>query len=393
MSAVRIGVGVRADAVSVVAVDGEEIVWAGAGSFDNVGDLESVVVDLLKQVPRPRWGRIRAVTAVGPSRCQTRAIVGLPLVSDATVATGLVRENVSRFFLRNGVPLTTASAVAAGDGAWWSAAFEDPVVGVIRSACARSRIKVEAFVPAIAVLAAGIPATEIVWRDGAVTTLSRFDGGRLVACQRVRGEADARSDPFASALDAFGAEASVYVDAYAAAVCQPLRGLPALPGTADAERGATPRWRLAVATLSTCAAALAALVGPALQTRHAAGQAQREAVGLERTARQALTDEADLARFRGALAEFSGLAASSARPVTRILSTLARSLPDSSALVSVRVDTAAAQVVVLAPRAATVLARLERSPLIANPRIIGPITREKVGGREAERVTVTFERR
>lgn len=393
VSVARVGLGVRTNSVSIVAVDGDDIVWAGAGSFDSVDELESIVVDLLKQVPRPRWRRAGAVAAVSPSRCQTRPIVGLPPVRDAAMAAGLVRENAGRFFLCNGVPLTTASTVVASDGTWWSAAFEEPVLGVIRSACAKSGIKVEAFVPAIAILAGAISSKEIVWRDGDVTMLSRFDRGRLVECRRINREASADSVPFARALDAFGAEASVYVDAYAAAVRKPLRDIPSVPGTTDAERNATPRWRLVVATVSTCIAATAALAGPPLQARYAADQAQRETASLERTARQALTDEADLARFRGALAEFSGLAGSSARPVTRLLSTLASSLPDSSALVSVRVDTATAQVVVLAPRAATVLARLERSPLIANPRIVGPITREKVGGRDAERVTVRFERR
>ena len=394
VSVTRLGVAIRAGSVSMIALRDDAIVWAGAGSFDELSELESTLVELLKQVPLSRWIRTRAVAAVSPSRCQTRAVVGLPPVRDAAVASALIRENVSRFFLRNGVPLTTARAIATKDGVWWSAAFEEPVVDVVRSACAKSRIKVEAFVPTIAVLSPRRSTSEIIWPDATVTTLARFDDGRLIECQRIGGDAGAAHNALVpTALDALGAEAPFYVDAYAAAIPRSLREIPTLSGTTQADRDTVPPWRMTIAALAACAACVAGFLGPPLHARFVAEHAQREANRLERIEKQALVDEADLARFRAVLAEFKGLATSSTRPVARLISTLASSLPDSAAIVSVRVDTLTAQIVVLAPRAATVLTRLERSRVIANPRIVGPITREKVAGREAERVIVRFERR
>jgi hypothetical protein len=46
--------------------------------------------------------------------------------------------------------------------------------------------------------------------------------------------------------------------------------------------------------------------------------------------------------------------------------------------------------VVLAPRGGALLTRLERVSGVAAPEIVGPVTREKPGGREVERVTVRF---
>ncbi|MGH7649038.1 MAG: hypothetical protein ACREND_13040, partial [Gemmatimonadaceae bacterium] len=47
-------------------------------------------------------------------------------------------------------------------------------------------------------------------------------------------------------------------------------------------------------------------------------------------------------------------------------------------------------VVALAPHAAAVIDAVERMPGLTSPVIIGPVTKENVGGRNVERVTVQF---
>jgi hypothetical protein len=75
-----------------------------------------------------------------------------------------------------------------------------------------------------------------------------------------------------------------------------------------------------------------------------------------------------------------------------LLAEITRSLPDSSSLVAFQVDsTGLGSVVAVSPHAAAVVDAVERTPGLASPQIVGPVTRERVGGRTLERVSVRFQ--
>lgn len=80
----------------------------------------------------------------------------------------------------------------------------------------------------------------------------------------------------------------------------------------------------------------------------------------------------------------------SRRSTTTLLADLTRALPKEAALVAFRIDTAGGTLVALGTRAAQVMTALEAVKEIASPEIVGPVTRETMGGREVERVTVRF---
>jgi hypothetical protein len=388
----RIGLAVRSDAVSAVAMRRGAIAWVASASLPDASALESVTMELLRNTPRGRWRRVYVVAAIGPTWCQTRRLSGLPPLRDAAVAAALVRENIARFFLRNGAPLLSSTAVPGPDGAWWSAVFDEPVVAAIRSVCEGSGLRLEAVVPTVTILPALIGTDRVIWRDGETSVLARFRDGRLLECHRTRQAPDAPPQ-LPGALTTLGSEAGSYIDAYAAASLDDREHVPAYVPGAEAKSSRVSRWRLVAAATAAGVTAFGALVSPGALALVGAARAEAEAAHLEAAARQPLADEADLARVRAALAEFDALARTSARPSTHLLAELARVLPDSAAIVSVRLDSAGGQVVVLASRAATVLARLERLRIVANPRVTGPITRERVDGHDRERVTVSFERR
>jgi hypothetical protein len=98
---------------------------------------------------------------------------------------------------------------------------------------------------------------------------------------------------------------------------------------------------------------------------------------------------AELRRVTAALDEVAAFDASR-RPATTLLAELTRALPDGAAMVALRIDSAGGSLVAVAPRAPAVLMPLERVPGIRAPEIVGPVTREVLGGREVERVTVRF---
>jgi hypothetical protein len=388
----RLGLAIRNDTVGAVALHGESIAWAASAPFEGTAGLESVIADLLGRAGPQRWRRTRVTVAIGPSRCQTRQISGLPPLRDARVASSLVRENVGRFFLRNGVALTAGLAVSARDGAWWCAAFEEPVVDALRTVCHRGGVRLEGMVPTITVLPAAIQGAAITWRDGPVTIGARYADTRLTEARRLVAGAAYEAVEVCGALSALGPEAAAYADAYAAAVTSSFQGLPALLPDAVARSGDVPRWRFAAALVSASAAVTMAVGAPGLAATYSAVRSERESKRLEIEARGTLEDAGELVQFRAALTEYAGLTVSARSSASRLLAEFATALPDSSAIVSFRIDSTGGQVALLAPLAATVLSRLERARIVGNQQIVGPITREKVDGQERERVTLRFDR-
>jgi hypothetical protein len=72
------------------------------------------------------------------------------------------------------------------------------------------------------------------------------------------------------------------------------------------------------------------------------------------------------------------------------LAAITAALPDSAYLTSLDLRDSAGTVSGLAPRAASVVAAFEQTPVVAAPRLSGPAVREAVSGKDLERFAVTF---
>ena len=73
-----------------------------------------------------------------------------------------------------------------------------------------------------------------------------------------------------------------------------------------------------------------------------------------------------------------------------LLGALAEALPDSSAIVTLRVDSAAGSMTLLSTSAASAIPRLAAVDVIAEPRIFGAVTREAIGAAQLQRIAVRF---
>lgn len=389
VAADRIGLAIGQDTIRAVGLSRGVVVWTGSAIFDDAAALEAAARELLLAAPRKRR-RPRLVVAVGPSRCQTRRLSGIPVIDDDATVTGLVRENLSRFFLRNGIPLATGRAARGADGAWWAAAFEEPVLCALTAVARDTRMRLEGVVPALTLLPEAVKNAELVWRDGDLAVGVRYEGGRLAEVRRIAEPPPPHALELASGLAALGADAATYADAYGAVVTDDLRELPGVnPGAAD-RRASVPRWRLVSVGFVLLLSMVAALLAPVVETTRTIRRAERQVAELAQPAREGFAAEADLALFRSALAEFASLSRASAQPTSRLLAAVAGALPESTAVIGLRVDSAGGQLVVLANRAASVPSRLEATELFAAAEITGAITREVAGGRERERATIRF---
>jgi hypothetical protein len=383
----RLGLGVSRDSVRAVLVREGTVLWHAERV---VGDqsLREVIEELVGMAPLTGWRRPPVIAAVGPVSAQARLLSGLPPI-DAGALRELVRESAGRFFLRNGVPLVTTGVRLKSEGEGWAGAIERPVVEAIEAACQRHRLRLAAVLPAIMTVGHGLPDDTVEWPDGEVRArLTRAHGlVRSISRIIVDDEAETAHPLVAPALAALGADGWRYADAYGAALSSPNDTMAYTPVRSWHTAGGIPRWRLVLASSVLTITIVVAFTLPMLLAARRADRATQVLAQLAAQRRSAIAKETSVDQIARAVAtvrEFER----SRRSQTALLAAITRVLPERSAIVMLRSDSAGVTLVALAPRAALLLSRLEHVPGIAGASVVGPVTREVSGAVEVERVTV-----
>ncbi|HXB23555.1 MAG TPA: PilN domain-containing protein [Gemmatimonadaceae bacterium] len=339
-----IGLAIEPDRLRAVGVRGARVLWGMDAPVTEATTLGDALSVFCAKLPHRRFGRSRVIVALGATFAQTKRLAGLPPIADERVLAKTVSEHAARFFLRNGVPLVTTSVRRDAAGQPWAAALQKNIVDTIVSTCSASRFDLGGIVPAIDVV-----------------------------------------KPDASALAPLGHEAMEFATAYGAAVTQ---GALAWRARATSEETA-PRWRITTIAGACALALILALLATGLGARVAEHRAISHLASLAnstRAAQRAAHDNDLVTRALGEVATFDH----GRRPITVLLSELAKTLPDSSALLAFHIDSTGGSVVALTPRAGALLTRLERVPELASPEITGPVTRETARGHDVDRVAVRF---
>lgn len=384
-----LGIAVGADRIRAVALKGGRIVAATEAEVGPGDSLSAAVAELLSAVPLPRYPRPRVAVALGPSLSQTRRITGLPPLDDARLLAQVVREGAGKFFLRNGVPLATTGVRVIGPGAVWAAALDERAVRAVEAGCRSAGVRVDRFVPAVAVLGRALADAEVLWPDGGAVAEVRLNGGEMQSVRRLSAaQAPAAPPPTpVAALARLGEDGWRFADAYGAASLPQYE--PMVLRASGSAQGDVPGWRMALAGGALAAALAFAALAPAMRAMQAEDRAMGRIAAVQDRRRAASETERELARVTRALAEAAAFDAARYSP-TLLLADLTAALPAGSAIVAFRADTADGSVVALAPRAAAVVRPLEKVPGVVAPEIVGPVTREALAGRELERVTVRF---
>ncbi|HMA25608.1 MAG TPA: hypothetical protein VKP00_16465, partial [Gemmatimonadaceae bacterium] len=188
-----------------------------------------------------------------------------------------------------------------------------------------------------------------------------------------------------------GGDAGEYLAAYAAAVAP--RRLP-LGWRPRADAARVRRWKQ-TARVAACVALLAtvtfALVAPGIR-------AARYAVAWKHELSRSRAAQAELARVQSDLRRVSEaldrIAAYDAGRggITRVLASLSSSLPDSTAILTIHLDSANGSFTAISPHVTNVLPALDDSETIVAPRILGSVTRDLIGGATLERAAFRFRR-
>lgn len=384
----RLGLGIGRDRVSAVLIVGRAVRWAAHSPRHPETALADAIAALLTDCPRRSMLRLTATAAVGPTVSQLKCLTDVPPVPDAKAIVALVRENSGRFFLRNGVPLLISGAHVESPSRIWVAAVDGPVVAEVAAGCRRAGIRLRSVVPSAVSLRHAIRGKSITWLDGDVRLDIAFGDKSPFSVRRMPANGVcSETPPPVSALANLGHDALGSTDAIGAALTPRDEAISVRVD--EAPRVASPR-RLTHAAIACFSACVLALASPGVIASLAARNDRAGEARIEASVRAARSDANELARTT---AEMRSLAdfADARRSMVLLLTEITRALPDSATLVALQVDSGGSgSVVALAPHAAAVVDAVERTPGLASPQILGPVTRESVGGRTMERVAVRF---
>lgn len=387
----RLGLGIGRDRISAVLISGGSVRWAVCRPRQPDAPLADAIASLLAECPRRRVYPVSAIAALGPTVSQLKCLTDVPPLRDAKEFAALVRENTGRFFLRNGVPLLVSRAYVESATRIWIAAMDAPVVADVAAGCRRAGIALRAVVPSAVVLRHAIRDTTITWIDGDVRLDIAYGDNAPTSVRRAPANGAVPEFPqLVGALSELGADARDVIEAAGAALMP--RNESVVVRANDATPRAVPsRRRLTRAALACAVAIAAALVAPGAVASVAARRDRAAEARIGSRAHASRSDANALAQTTAALRALADVS-NSRQSMVLLVAEITRSMPDSSSLVAFEVDsTGLGSVVAVSPHAAAVVDAVERTPGLASPQIMGPVTQERVGGRTVERVAVRFQ--
>ena len=354
------------------------IVWQREVERSAHRDLADVIAELLRAAPSPRIGTRRALAVVGPSAVQLKQLVGLPSLQDPTLLTRIVRESVSRFFLVHAALPVTTSVHRDSRGRLWCAAFDGATLEALTCACDAARVRLLAVAPVVSLLPRILGDGVHVWSDGAIHVELEASSGALTELKRC-------GDGVSIATGEGTVES---VDLQAAEQLSPHAPLAWRPKE-DERRARRRRWRGATVTALALAAGVAAFIAPTARVIRSGTTARSEVDSLIAVRNRVAQNTAALSRVTQDVDLIQSFAAER-RPVTFLLRDLTIALPESTAIVSIRIDSAGGSISAVAPHAADIIPALTGVDGIVLPRLVGAITREMVGSVRLERAAIRF---
>jgi hypothetical protein len=386
----RLGVAIGSREIRAVLVRAGAIEWHASTRISKDNDIAASLQELLTRAPRLTGG-VRVTVVVSPAWVQVKPLMGLPPVKSIRLTEELLRENQQAFYLWKGSPALIAGIQVTNGGATWGAAFDRDVVQQITGGLRAARLSVRRVTPAVAAIVAAIANRPVLWTDGDDSFELEGDRAGIRRLNRVTFNQAADASALPATLVEIGDDALRFADAYAAAVGPRSLAL-SLELQPDASRRlAWTRVRRVVTATAACAAAAFAAFGPGMRARKFA-RAAEVSLGRSRALEIELArNESELRRVTEILNRIESFRLEREK-VTRVLGDVAEAIPDSTAMLTFHVDSVEGAFTAIAPHVADVLPELAEVREVIAPRIVGPVTRESLGGVHMERASFRFRR-
>lgn len=387
----RLGVSIHSGEVRALLVQRGVVRWHASVPCEfSAATAVEVFASLLATLPK-RLGIRRATVAIGPAWCQVKHIEGLPAVRDLAMLTRLLHENSMSFFLRNLGRLAVSDIVRFADGTLWASAFDQEIAMSAIEALKRYRFANACVVPSVTAVAGLAPAGVHVWRDGEHTMELTVDEHRLLRRVR-RASSDDETQPptLSDPLAKLGNDSWVSAAAFGAATTKPapFAWRPA-PDPRRVARAA--RVRVSIGALLATAASVAVLVAPSVRAAQTVRDGSAVMKALRATQTEVARAQGELRRIASTLDRVEQFREQRGK-TTMLLGAISQALPESTALVTLRIDSLDGNFIALTPHASDILPQLVSVTEMLQPRIVGSLTKEMLGAAQLERATVRFKR-
>jgi len=397
-SRTRLGLSVGSEHARLIALAGGELLWAVETPITNQ-DVAAALRELFRAAPLGSsywWPRLRVVGALSPSCVHTKRLIGLPTlgdsVRDADLVAKIVQANVTRFFALNESAQVASGVYFGGNGVVFGAVFDYSVLHAIETVCAEHGVRLVATIPSILVLGRVLDGTRLSWSDGDATVEAEFEHARLSSIRRKTVDesgATGRDYPVPCVLRELGDSACRFVEAFGAATLRSEEQMtiisPSLPPLTKRRRKASVRVALAVAAFT----AIATSIAPLARARYVQVISLRRLATLTDRRRIVLGREAELQQLSARIEDVAEFRKEHPSTV-QLLGAITRVLPLDACIIAIHLDRAGGSLVALASQAARLPALVETVPQVTSVQILGPVTRERVGGQERDRVSIHF---
>jgi hypothetical protein len=387
----RLGVSVSGDVVRGIVVRAGHVVWHGQSPIRDKETAAAALDRVLTQLPPTRIGRPSVRVVLGLASSQVKRLERLPPTRQPKLLDRIVKENADAFFLRLGTRTLVTGVERRADGSTWSAALDAALVEEVIGALRHRGLLPAGVMPFVVAVAHALPSA--TWRvadGGCAVALTTIEGSVIQQCRR--DVAGASAPPRLDALNAVGPDGQEFAAAYGAAVARANGPFVWRPPRDQAITRALDVMQVAAAAVLFASTMTAALFARGIHASRVETAATAELIALRDSQIVATRADAELRRVSADLDRVHRFAAERGRTML-LMGALSEALPDSTALASLRVDSAEVSFVALAPRAAQVLPRLVDLPGAVAPRIVGSVTREVQGGARVERASFRFRRR
>ena len=370
------------------------IVWHA--ERERVGDtaLAADLVCLLEGIRLKRFPRPSLFAALGPTLAQVKHLRELPPVDSPRVVRQLIEASPSRFFLAGDSVPVVAEPMRGTDG-WWVAVADADVVAAIDALCERRGWRHGGVRPAEAVLPRALASTlgecSMKWSDGSTRVEVTVKDQRFIAITRARTQAVHSSESdcaLDTPLENVGSGAWRLAAAYGAAradASAPLVLRLRREGEVSPQHVAR---RIASITLVMLGAAIM-LAAPGVVATRSQEHDDRAIEALHASATEVARDRSATAQLASALRQVSAFAASR-RLMTPLLSSLSEQLPESTAIIALRLDTLGGTIVTLSLPGTAIVSAVSDTPGLDGLQLSAPITSETIGPLDLQRIAVRF---
>jgi len=361
--------------------------WHARSTLPDALGLEESLRTLLASSPRALAGS-RVTLVLSPRWVQTKRLEGLPAIRSARLTTQLLQENEQAFFLWSGYPSTVVTE-QTHDGCTWGAAVDTEFLGALVRAVRSERLRIVAIAPSVAAIAAAFPDQCIDWSDGAQRYEIEGARGGILQLRRVLDGRVPQTPVIPDVLRPIGGDAPSFLPAYAAAAVGRRLPLAWRPRAEPARLVRRRRIARAVGCVALVAAGTAAALAPALRAAASRRDAESELRRLRVVQQELSYTQSELRRVSEALDRVARFAVDRGR-ITRTVGALSEAIPESTAILDIRLDSVEGTFSAYAPSVADVLPALADVGDIAEPRIVGSVTRETIAGVRLERAAFRF---